>query len=120
MGYGRGVLWLRFAKLLGVLILVAGTAAAVFPGISGSARKRLAYLVAGPGFGLTWIAGLLLVHWRGHSMLSTWVVGSLAGSLISLQGVLYAAGRERTSFTVAAIALVPLVVVLALMIWRPV
>lgn len=113
------MLWLRFAKLLGVLILAAGTLAAVFPGVTGNARKRFAYLVAGPGFGVTWIAGLLLVHWRGHSMLSTWVVASLAGSLISLQGVLYAAGRERTSPTIAAVALVPLVIVLALMIWRP-
>jgi hypothetical protein len=113
------VLWLRFAKLLGVLVLATGTVAAVFPGLEGKVRKRFAYLVAGPGFGVTWIAGLLLVHWRGHSMLSTWVVGSLAGSLISLQGVLYAAGRERTSLTVASVALVPLVIVLALMVWRP-
>lgn len=114
------MLWLRFAKLLGVLVLAAGTIAAVFPGVAGAARKRFAYLVAGPGFGITWLAGLLLVHWRGHSMLSIWVVGSLAGSLISLQGVLYAAGRERTSLTIAAVALLPLVLVLALMVWRPV
>lgn len=113
------MLWLRFAKLLGVLVLVAGTVAAVFPGLEGRARRRLAYLVAGPGFGMTWIAGLLLVHWRGYSMLSTWVVVSLAASLVSLQGVLYAAGRERTSLTVGAVAILPLVLVLAMMVWRP-
>jgi len=113
------VLWLRFAKLLGVLVLAAGTVAAVFPGLDGRIRKRFAYLVAGPGFGATWIAGLLLVHWRGYSMLSTWVVASLAASLLSLQGVLFAAGRERTSLTIATVTLLPLVVVLALMVWRP-
>ena len=113
------MLWLRFAKLLGVLVLVAGTVGAVFPGLEGRVRKRLAYLVAGSGFGVTWIAGLLLVHWRGYSMLSTWVVGALVASLISLQGVLFAAGRERTSLTIAGVALLPLVVVLALMVWRP-
>ncbi len=113
------MLWLRFAKLLGVLVLVAGTIGAVFPGLEGQVRKRFAYLVAGSGFGATWIAGLLLLHWRGYSMLSTWVVASLVASLVSLQGVLFAAGRERTSLTIATVALLPLVLVLALMVWRP-
>ena len=114
------MLALRFVKLLAVLVYVAGTVGAVFPGLDGAARKRLAYFVAGPGFGATWIAGLWLAHWRGHTMLSWWIGGSLFLSLVSLQAPLFAAGRERTSGAIVALALLPLVAVLALMVWRPV
>ena len=114
------MLLLRFVKLLAVLVYVAGTAGAVFPGLEGAVRKRMAYGVAGPGFGATWVAGVWLAHWRGHSMFSWWIVGALALTLTSLQGALFAAGRERTSGTIALVALLPLVAVLALMVWRPV
>ena len=53
-------------------------------------------------------------------MLSWWIGGSLFLSLVSLQAPLFAAGRERTSGAIVALALLPLVAVLALMVWRPV
>ena len=115
----RGVLWLRFAKLLSVLVLVAGSVAAVFPGLDGASRRRFAYMVAGPGFGATWISGLLLVFLRGHSMFAPWILGGLVASLVSLQGVLFAAGRQRTSPAIALLTILPLVLTLWLMIWRP-
>ena len=113
------VLWLRFVKLLAVMALVAGTVGTVFPAISVQSRRRFAYGLVGPAFGATWGAGILLTFAREHSLLAPWIVGALLATFISLNGVLYAAGRGRTSWVVAAVALVPLVVTLALMVWRP-
>ncbi len=115
------ILPLRFMKLLGVLVLVAGTVGATLPAdVPLAARRRFAFAVAGPGFGLTWVVGILLAWQLGHALLSTWVVASLALSLLSLQGVLYVAGKEgRAGLRPALVAWLPLVATLALMVWRP-
>ncbi|MEO0325292.1 MAG: hypothetical protein AAF447_20210 [Myxococcota bacterium] len=115
------ILPLRFVKLLAVLMLVAGTVGATLPGeMPLAARRRFAFAFAGPGFGLTWITGIVLAWQLGHALLSTWVVTSLALSLLSLQGVLYVAGKDgRAGLRPALLAWLPLVATLALMVWRP-
>jgi len=119
--HGPPVLVLRFVKIVGVLVLVAGTLAAVWPSpMPLATRRRFAFAVAGPGLLLAWTAGFLLAYFAGHRLWSTWVVVSMALSLLSIQGVLYSAGRDgRASPKVAAFSLLTLLAVVALMVWRP-
>lgn len=110
---------LRFSKLLAVMLLVSGTVGAV-AAESYVDRQRFAYRMAGPGFGLTWLLGFTLVGVRDLSLLSPWMLGSMALSLLSINGVLYIAGRPaRRTWTAGMVTLVPLVLTLALMVWRP-
>ncbi|MCB9612054.1 MAG: hypothetical protein H6722_06315 [Sandaracinus sp.] len=115
------MLVLRFVKIVGVLVLVAGTLGAVLPvQMPLAARRRFAFAVAGPGLLVTWTAGFLLAYFAGHRLWSTWVVASMAISLISIQGVLYSAGRDgRASGKVAAFTLLTVLAIVALMVWRP-
>ncbi len=115
------MLWLRFLKLVGVLALTAGTLGAVMPGnLPLRVRRRFAFLVAAPGLLVTWALGFTLAVLQRLPLLSTWIVGSLALSLVSLQAVLYCAGREgRAGWTPLLVAVLPLLGALGLMVWRP-
>lgn len=115
------MLWLRLFKFIGVGLLFAGTLSVVLPfEMPQPTRRKLAYSLVAPGFFVTWGAGLLLAGLAGHSFLSTWILASLALSILSIQGVIYAAAREgRAGLAASLIALVPLVGTLALMVWRP-
>lgn len=110
---------LKFIKLLAVAALFSGTVGALLPRDLGD-RRRFAYAVAGPGFGVTWATGFGLAAFEEIPILSTWLLGAMALSLLSLQVVLYAVGKDgrRTAGT-AALALLPLVATVALMVWRP-
>jgi hypothetical protein len=111
--------WLRFAKVLGVAMLFAGTIGAVLPRDLAD-RRRFAYAVAGPGFGLTWASGFALVSMLEVGVLTWRVCGGIALSLFSIQVVLYAVGKEgRRTPLVALLALAPLVAAVALMVWKP-
>lgn len=112
------ILSIRFAKLLSVTLLVAGTLGAFLPE-NLSDRRKFAYWIAGPAFGSTWIFGFLLAGLMGYSYLSSWILLSLATSLLSLNAVLYSVGREgrgrlRSSF----IAMGALIGTMALMVWK--
>lgn len=110
---------LRFAKLLAVMLLVSGTVGAVAAEAYAD-RQRFAYRLAGPGFGLTWLLGFVLVGVRDLPLLSPWMLGSMALSLLSINGVLYIAGRPtRRTWLAGTLTLLPLVLALALMVWRP-
>jgi 4-amino-4-deoxy-L-arabinose transferase-like glycosyltransferase len=115
------VLVLRFVKIVGVLLLVAGTLGAVLPSAMPLAtRRRFAFAVAAPGLLVTWTAGFLLAYFAGHRLWSTWVVLSMFLSLVSIQGVLYSAGRDgRASWRVVLFTLSTLLGIVALMVWRP-
>ena len=83
-------------------------------------RRRFAYLVAGPAFGLSWMVGFVLLAYRRYAVLSTWVIASIVLSLVSMHFALYAAGRtQRTSALTRTGALLPLAIIVALMTWRP-
>ena len=112
-------LFLKLAKLLAVAVLFSGTIGTFLPRDL-TERRRFAYSLAGPGFGATWIVGFALVFERGVSLLSTWILASLALSFFSLNVVLWSAGRaERRGPIAATLALGSLVAIAALMIWRP-
>lgn len=110
---------LRIVKFVAIVGLGAGSVGAFVPRALDD-RRHAAYFVAGPSFGVTWIAGFLLAFHTGASFLSTWILGSLVLSLFSLQVVLFAVGREgrRTKVT-AALAILPLVATIVLMVTRP-
>jgi hypothetical protein len=113
------LLWLRFAKLVAVILLFAGTLGVVMSPEIG-ARRRFATVLVGPGFGLTWALGFVLVRFTGHSLLSAFILGAMGLSILSLQGVLYLAGKaERRGALAALVALVPLLGAVWLMIFRP-
>jgi hypothetical protein len=83
-------------------------------------RRRFAYGLAGPGFGGAWACGFGLASVTSRSFLEWWVLTSLALSVFSLQVVLYAVGKDgRRKLGVAFLAVAPLVVTVALMVWRP-
>lgn len=114
------LLVLRFVKLLGVLALAAGTLGAFVPtGLED--RQRFAYLVAGPGFGVVWIAGWAMAFGGGVSLLAAWIVGAATASLLSINVVLWAVGKEgRRGPRAAAMACALLALCVALMVWKPV
>ena len=110
---------LLFLKLLGVGALFAGSVGAILVRDLGD-RRRFAYALAGPGFGVSWACGFGLTSLMSQSLLSTWAVGSMALSLLSINAVLWSVGKEgRRGAGAAAFVLVPLVATVALMVWRP-
>lgn len=115
------MLWLRLLKFIGVGLLFAGTLSVVLPfEMPRATRRKLAFSLVAPGFFVTWGAGLVLAGLAGHSFLSTWILASLALSILSVQGVIYAAVRENAAgLGASVVAIVPLIGTLALMIWRP-
>ncbi|MEM9068704.1 MAG: hypothetical protein AAGE52_09365 [Myxococcota bacterium] len=115
------VLWLRFAKLLGVFLLFCGAIAATVPlDMPLATRRRFALFGSGLGMLITWSLGFVLAGIAGHRLLATWIVGSLGLTLLSLQGVLYTVGREgRSGWKPFFVAVLPLVAAAALMVWRP-
>jgi hypothetical protein len=113
------LLLLKFVKLLAVAALFSGTAG-TFWARDLAERRRFAYALAGPGFGLTWACGFGLLAFEEVSFLSTWILGSMALSFVSLQVVLYSVGKDgRRTVGTALFALLPLVATVALMVWRP-
>lgn len=109
---------LKILKLLGVAVLFSGTVGAVLPR-SLEDRRRAAYFLAGPGFGVTWIAGFLLAIRQQRPLLSWWSITAIVLSLFSLQVVLFSVGIDgRRSGVVAALAIAPLVGCVAAMVLR--
>ena len=114
------LLFLRFAKLLAVGALFAGTLGAFLPA-SLEDRQRAAYAVAGPAFGATWVLGFVTAFASGVSLLAPWIVGAVALSMLSIHLVLWTAGKEgRRSPRAGAVALLALAGCVALMVWKPV
>ncbi|UJR81064.1 hypothetical protein [Sandaracinus amylolyticus] len=113
------LLVLRFVKLIAVAALAAGTIGAFVP-TPLEDRQRFAYLIAGPGFGGVWIAGWAMAFGGGVSLVAPWIVGAATASLVSINVVLWAVGKEgRRSPRAGAIACGLLAVCLAFMIWKP-
>ncbi|MGB0678998.1 MAG: hypothetical protein ACPGUV_04995 [Polyangiales bacterium] len=112
------LLTLRLAKWLAVLLFVSGAVGGVFCR-DFAERRRFIYCLAGPGLGLSWLVGFALLFALGRSPLQGWVLGALALSLLSLQGLLFIAGKPcRRSLVSSLVVLLPLVGTVALMVWR--
>lgn len=110
---------LRILKLLAVVLLATGTLGATLR-LPLSTRRLFAYRLAGPGFGLTWFVGFVYAGVVETPLTSAFILGSMALSMFSLQVVLYLAGREeRGSALTTALAIVPLILAIVLMVLRP-
>lgn len=110
---------LKLAKLVAVAFAVGG-AAAVFVLDDPGSRKRVALRVAVPGLGVTWLVGFYLAYQEGVSFLSTWVLGGMAASFLSLHGTMFFAarpGRSRALWATFTLSL--LFLTMALMVLRP-
>ncbi|AKF06316.1 hypothetical protein [Sandaracinus amylolyticus] len=113
------LLVLRFVKLIAVAALAAGTVGAFVP-LALEDRQRFAYAVAGPGFGAVWIAGWAMAFGGGVSLVAPWIVGAATASLLSINVVLWAVGKDgRRSARAGMTACGLLAVCLALMVWKP-
>jgi hypothetical protein len=110
---------LHFAKLIAVALLFTGSVGAILAQDIAD-RRRFAYALAGPGFGLSWILGFVLSGTVPFSLLSPWILGGLALSFFQLQVVLYAVGKDgRRNAVTATLVLAPLVGTMALMVFKP-
>lgn len=113
------LLLLRFLKVLAVAGLFTGSVGAVLARDLQD-RRRFAYAVAGPSFGVAWACGFGLVAQQDVPLLQTWILGGIALSFVSLQAVLYAVGKDgRRGIGTAIAILAPLVGTVALMVWKP-
>ena len=113
------LLVLKFLKILSVATLFTGSIGAVLPRDHDD-RRRFAHWIAGPAWLMTWGSGILLAWLQGVSLLSTWILGAFALTLVSQNAVLYVAGKEgRRSIGAALFILVPLIATVALMVWKP-
>ncbi len=114
-----GIVWLRLVKLLAAALWSAGTIGAFLPRDLVD-RQRAAYFLMGPGFGLSWVLGFLLLFARQVSPISTWAIGAMIVSLFSLNVVLWSVGKDgRRGPIAASLAIGSLVVTFALMVLRP-
>ncbi len=114
------VLYIRLLKLLAVAVYVTG-ALGVTIASEKKTQRRFAFALAGPGFGLTWLVGFFLIALRHERVMATWVMGSMAASLVTINVVIYlAAGSEdrRGALSIGLIA-VTLLSTFALMVFRP-
>ncbi len=112
-------LWLRFGKMLAVALLFAGCLGAVLP-VDLRDRRRFAYAVAGPGFILSWYFGFMLLGEVAAAFAEAWIYGAMGLSFVSLNGVLWAVGRDgRRSWGSGAFILATLIGAFALMVFKP-
>jgi hypothetical protein len=114
------LLGLRFAKLCFAALFVSGVLGTIVTD-DVAARKRAAYLLAGPGFGGSWALGFVLTPVTGASYLAPFVLLGMLTSMTALHVALFRAGKAgrggRTSAWVGALALLT---TFALMTFRPV
>jgi hypothetical protein len=111
-------LTLKILKLLAVVAYCSAATGACFSHEHGHA-ERFVYRAAAPAFALIWVLGIGLTYVSEVSILSSWVLGSALCSIVSLNALLYVAGKPgRTHGTSRTFALAPLVIAIALMAWR--
>lgn len=105
-------------KFVGVCAYAGGLVAS-FVATTHADRKRAVHSIASPGLLATWVAGYLLTTQVNVTMTELWILGGLVLSLasqIALIRSLKSATRTVSAFAAAA---VPLILVLALMVFRP-
>jgi hypothetical protein len=111
--------WFKVFKILAVAGLFTGAIGAC---ITKAARERsiFAYYIYGPSFALAWAMGLFLTFAEGIELFSWWLLGSIALSLLSLNAVLYVAGKDDRATRISVpLAIAPLVISVVLMITKP-
>ncbi|WP_394834861.1 hypothetical protein LVJ94_51025 [Pendulispora rubella] len=107
-----------FLKFAGVLAYAGGLAGA-FLASEMPARKRAVHAIASPGLVLTWVAGSIMASQLGVRMTELWILGGLLLSFFSLLGLIYSVSRDRRTPAAFSVVALPLLTVLALMVFRP-
>jgi hypothetical protein len=111
--------WLKALKVLAVSVVFSGAIGTVIAS-NPKDRSVFAYYLFGPGLLVTWAIGLVLTWAAAVELYSLWLLGSMGLSLVSLNAVLYIAGKEnRRSPASIALTIVPLVLTVILMIVKP-
>jgi hypothetical protein len=112
-------LLLKTLKVLTVMAYAGGALGAVFSSVHED-RERFVYRLCGPGFALIWALGLSLTYVSDVVVLSTWILGSATASIVSLNALLYLAGKPGRNGTLAKLlALGPIALAVILMVLRP-
>jgi hypothetical protein len=109
---------LHLLKFSGV-ILFGGGMVGSFVARTPADRKRAVHGVASPGLVITWLAGYLLTLQLGVPLGELWIIGGLLLSFMAQLALLRSVSREEASLGGALAALLPLVLVLVLMVFRP-
>jgi hypothetical protein len=111
--------WLKALKVLAVSVVFSGALGTVIAS-NPKDRSIFAYYLFGPGLLVTWAVGLVLTWAAAVELFSVWLLGSMGLSLVSLNAVLYIAGKEnRRNKASVALTVVPLVLTVILMIVKP-
>ena len=108
-------------KFIGVSMYAGGLVAA-FVATAPANRYRAVHAVASPGLLVTWIAGYLLTTQLGEyniGLTELWSLGGLALSLASQMALVYSVSRNTRAPAVFLASAIPLLMVLALMVFRP-
>lgn len=109
-------------KFIGVA-LYAGGMAASFLSSSFVERKRAVHRVASPGLLLTWIAGFCLAEILHIRWTAPWILGGLVLSTVSQMALVYSvsgrASGDGRNIGTFSMSVVPFILVVALMVFRP-
>jgi len=105
-------------KLVGVVAYAGGLAGAFLATAPGD-RRRAVHAIASPSLFVVWITGYALTSLLGVALTELWVMGGLLLSLASLLALTHSVTRGRRTVAAFAMAAVPFVAVLGLMVFRP-
>jgi hypothetical protein len=108
---------LLLVKLVAVLAYAGGLGAGLLAGALRE-RRRAVHRVASPALAVIWLTGYALSERLRVGLGELWVVGGLGISFISLASLVASLHVARRRW-VGALAVVALVVVLSLMVFRP-
>lgn len=110
--------FLLFLKLVAVLLYAGGFVASLVSTVPAE-RKRAVHGIASPALLLVWATGYGLTAMQGISLGELWILGALGLSLASQLGMVFGVSRGWRTSVMGAAAGVPLVVVVALMVFKP-
>lgn len=82
-------------------------------------QKRAVHTIASPALVLVWATGYGLSALLGVPLTELWLVGGLLFSLVSLLVLIYSVSRPMKTATAFVLAVLPLLLVLLFMVYRP-
>lgn len=105
-------------KLLAVLLYAGGLVASLISTVPAE-RKRAVHGIASPALLAIWATGYGLTAMQGISMGELWILASLGLSLASQLGLVFGVSRAWRPAVMGTAAGLPLIVVVALMVFKP-
>jgi hypothetical protein len=113
--YSRVLLVIKLVAVLGY----AGGLAAAFAPSSLAERRRVVHRVASPALLVVWLSGVLLTLEQSIPITEAWIAGGLALSLASQLALVKSVTRDVRTPRAFLGAVLPLVAVIYLMVFRP-